>query len=40
MARPEKPGEDASVDEIAEWLEEDFWSAVAEGVEHEISNDE
>ncbi len=33
MTRPERPGEDASVDEIARWMEADFWAAVAEGAE-------
>jgi hypothetical protein len=33
MARPERPGEDADASEIARWMEEDFWAAVAEGVE-------
>ncbi|EMA19255.1 hypothetical protein [Haloarcula argentinensis] len=42
--RPERPGPDADAAEIAEWMEEDFGRAVAEGVanagEGEDSDDE
>ena len=31
----EKPGPDASSADIAEWLEEDFWDEVADGLEED-----
>jgi hypothetical protein len=38
--RPERPGPDADAAEIAEWMEEDFGWAVADGVENASGGDE
>ena len=38
--RPERPGPDATTAEIAEWMEEDFGRAVADGVENASGEDE
>jgi hypothetical protein len=38
--RPERPGPDADAAEIAEWMEEDFGWAVADGVENASGEDE
>lgn len=35
MAKTGRPGEDADASEIARWMEEEFWEAVAEGVKNE-----
>lgn len=39
----ERPGEDASAAEIAEWMEQDFWESVTEGIaesDGDVSADE
>ena len=38
--RPDRPGPDADAAEIAEWMEEDFGRAVAEGMENASDGDE
>jgi len=38
--RPERPGPDADAAEIAEWMEEDFGRAVAEGMANAGDEDE
>ena len=35
----DRPGDDASLAEIARWMEEDFWESVAEGVEEAAEDD-
>lgn len=40
MDDPERPGLDADASEIAEWMEEDFGRAVANGVENASGKDE
>ncbi len=35
----ERPGPDASSDEIAEWMERDFWEAVADAAEEATDGD-
>ncbi|RLM47414.1 hypothetical protein DVK00_02590 [Haloarcula sp. Atlit-47R] len=40
MDDPERPGPDADVSEIAEWMEEDFGRAVADGIENARGEDE
>jgi len=38
--QPDRPGLDADATEIAEWMEEDFGRAVAEGMENASDEDE
>ena len=38
--RPDRPGPDADAAEIAEWMEEDFGRAVAEGIENASDEDD
>ncbi|WP_158855014.1 hypothetical protein [Halorhabdus sp. CUG00001] len=38
--RPERPGPDADAAEIAEWMEEDFGWAVADGMANDETEDE
>ncbi|MFK8214420.1 hypothetical protein [Haloferax volcanii] len=40
MDDPERPGSDAVASEIAEWMEEDFGQAVAEGIENAGDEDD
>jgi hypothetical protein len=40
MDDPERPGPDADAAEIAEWMEEDFGRALADGVENASGEDE
>ncbi|RDZ35080.1 MULTISPECIES: hypothetical protein [unclassified Haloferax] len=40
MDDPERPGPDADASEIAEWMEDDFGRAVADGVENASGEDE
>ena len=40
MDDPERPGPDADAAEIAEWMEEDFGRAVAEGIANAGNDDE
>ena len=40
MDDPDRPGPDADAAEIAEWMEEDFGRAVADGVENASGEDE
>jgi RNA-splicing ligase RtcB len=40
MDDPERPGPDANAAEIAEWMEEDFGRAVAEGIENAGDEDD
>jgi hypothetical protein len=40
MDDPERPGPDADAAEIAEWMEEDFGRAVAEGIENAGDDDD
>jgi hypothetical protein len=40
MDAPERPDDDASAAEIAEWMEEDFGRAVAEGMANAGDEDE
>jgi hypothetical protein len=37
--RPERPPPDADAAEIAEWMEEDFGQAIAEGIEDAVEED-
>ncbi|WP_257786073.1 hypothetical protein [Halodesulfurarchaeum formicicum] len=34
----EKPDKDADADEIARWMEEDFWKSVSEGAQKAIQD--
>lgn len=36
----ERPGEDATAAEIAEWMEQDFWGSVTEGMEAAFEENE
>jgi len=36
----DRPGEDASPEEIARWMEEDFGEALAEGIGNAVEEDE
>lgn len=36
----DRPDEDASVAEVARWMEEDFGEALAEGMEQAVEDDE
>ena len=36
----DRPGEDASPAEIAEWMHEDFGEALAEGMEQAVEDDD
>ena len=38
--RPERPGPDADAAEIAEWMEEDFGRALAEGIANAVDEDD
>lgn len=38
--RMEKPGEDATSAEIAQWLESGFWSSFADGIEEQEKKSE
>lgn len=40
MDDPERPGPDADASEIAEWMEDDFGRAVADGIENARGEDE
>lgn len=40
MDDPERPGPDADASEIAEWMEDDFGRALADGVENASGEDE
>jgi len=35
----ERPGPDATADEIAEWMEEDFGEAVADGMKKAVEDE-
>ncbi|OYR54233.1 hypothetical protein DJ71_27455, partial [Halorubrum sp. E3] len=38
--RPDRPDPDADAAEIAEWMEEDFGRAVAEGIANAVDEDD
>lgn len=38
--RPERPGSDATSAEIAEWMEDDFGRAVAQGIAKAVDEDD